>query len=270
MNPALTYISYLEKRLNNIRMMVGPQVNVYNTAYFHRLRVEIKKLNASLKLLKSCSSKFQKKKYFQPYKLLNIKAGEIREIQLEEIALKKFKPNSFTKIFLPYLKLRRMVKKKQFLAIKTGFALLPLNKSHATIYSHSKKLNRNKLGKYFSSLKGEIIQRLTVEVLKPKTIHELRILLKEFYYNLSITEPGEKNEFKKTNFLQDLIGRWHDFTTIINHLNLVKHQRSMNQRNTIQLERVKVVLAGNAAVLLMKIHKEKNAALLELSQKVLH
>ena len=262
--------AYVKKRMKNIYDITGTGPHIYNTAYFHRLRVELKKLNASLRLVKFCDKKFPKKKIFRPFKMLNKVAGNIREIQLEEIEIKKLVPSPFTKKYLPELKLLRENLKQQFLALKRGEIFEDLRRNKQKYYAWSENLTRKKLFAYFLMLKEKITLQLSTETLKPKTIHELRMLLKEFYYNIEMIQANKENSFSKINTLQDLIGKWHDNNIIIRHLTKIKLLRKDKQSDVKQLDRIIAIFRGNTLQLLNKVNKEKNAVLIELNLYTFH
>lgn len=248
--------------------MVDDIVSVYSPAYFHHLRVEIKKMNAALKLVKYCSVEFPRKRILLPYRMLGKSAGEVREIQLEESAIRRLKQDLFTRKYLSVLKTLRLEKKRKFLEVKNQVKN-SLEKRHLKILPYAEEINSIKTLEYFKRLKQKCILNMNGEKLKPSAIHELRMLLKEFFYNIEILKPESKTALKKINRLQDLIGKWHDYSVIINHLANFKRRTRLSQRNIAQLGIARSGFTAKATLLISRINKEKDEAISELHRLTL-
>jgi len=83
-----TLTRYLGRRKIAIYLLMKRPRDKFTTHTFHRLRVEIKKLNAFLQLIGFCSNDFKRKKTFKPFGKLFRQAGKVRELQLEKKVLK--------------------------------------------------------------------------------------------------------------------------------------------------------------------------------------
>jgi CHAD domain-containing protein len=119
-NTASAYSQHIKKRSQRIYDLVSKPSGVYSAAYFHQLRVEIKKMNAALRIVNHCSPDFPRKKIFQPYQTLGKSAGEVREIQLEESAIRKLPPDKFIANYLLMLKEQRLEKKKSLWKLRSS------------------------------------------------------------------------------------------------------------------------------------------------------
>jgi len=248
--------------------MVDEMVRVYSPAYFHHLRVEIKKMNAALRLVKYCSVEFPRKRILLPYRLLGKSAGEVREIQLEESAIRRLKQDQFTRKYLSALKTLRLEKKRKFLEVKNQVKK-SLEKRHLKILPYAEEIDSIKTVEYFKRLRQNCISKMTGEKLKPSAIHEIRMLLKEFFYNIEILNPDSKTALKKINLLQDLIGKWHDYSVILKHLDNFKRRTRQSLRNITQLQIARSGFAARSSLLISRINKEKNDAISELHQLTL-
>jgi CHAD domain-containing protein len=266
---ASAYGQHIKKRAQRIFELVNEVSGIYTPAYFHHLRVEIKKMNAVLKLVKTCSDEFPRKRVWRPYKLLGSSAGEVREIQLEEVALRRLKHDQFSRKYLSILRIQRLEKKKIFLQTKNQVKA-SLEKRDLKILPYSEDINKINCAEYFNTLMSGCIEKMDVEKLGKTSIHELRMLLKEFFYNIEIIKPEAKTTFKKINQLQDLIGKWHDYIVIIRHLDNFKRHNKLSLRQSEQSGTMRSVFATKASLLAGRINKEKNNALSELLQLNLH
>src|SRR5688572_32167235 len=99
--------NYLHKREAAIHAILKKPRRKYSSKTFHKLRVELKKLNAILKLISFCAQDLNREKTFKPFKKVFRKAGKVREIQVEEKMLKKYLPKNSLKRYRKRLKKRR-------------------------------------------------------------------------------------------------------------------------------------------------------------------
>ena len=86
---------YLKKREDAINFLLEKPTRAYTIDTFHKLRVEINKLNAFFELINFYSKDFKRKKTFKPFKLIFRQAGKVRELQVEEAILRKYFLNNF-------------------------------------------------------------------------------------------------------------------------------------------------------------------------------
>jgi CHAD domain-containing protein len=255
-NPSSAYRHHINKRSLKIYRFVDESARVYSVEYFHHLRVEIKKLNAALRLVKYCSPEFSRKRVFKPYKLLGKAAGEVREIQLEESVIRKVPQGHFTKQYLTGLKDQRLHKKKHFLEVKNQVSK-SLKKRVQKILPYADEIEQVKMTEYFDLLKGRCISKMNGKKLATANIHDLRTLLKEFVYNTEVHRDDIKSAFKKTILLQDLVGKWHDYHVIIGHLYNYRRKISQPAAYIKQLNLVRSGISAKASQLINRINKMK-------------
>jgi CHAD domain-containing protein len=262
---ASAYSHQVKKRSQKIYGLVHEPVRIYSPAYFHELRVEIKKMNAVLRLVKFCSPDFPRKRIFKPYKELGKSAGEVREIQLEEGIIRKLPRGPFTLQYLSILKELHGIKKKHFIEIKTKVNS-ELHKREHKIIPYADEISPLNMAGYFSEICRNCISQMEGSRLKSSLIHKLRMLLKEFFYNIEVIQPDAKKSLKKINLLQDLIGKWHDYNVIIKHLDNFKRRNKLNLRDGSHQQKARADLSAKSSLLLTRINKVKDEALTELHQ----
>ena len=217
-------------------------------------------MNAALRIVNHCSPDFPRKKIFQPYKTIGKSAGEVREIQLEESAIRKLPPDQFTRNYLLMLKEQRLVKKKEFVEIKIQAKAL-LKKRIDKILPFADDINTVSASVYLNELKKNCIEQMNREKLNPATIHKLRMILKEYLYNFEVINSNSKLTLKPLYQLQDLIGKWHDLSVIQHHLTNYKRRSKLSVRNAAHLQKVKSGFSEKASLLISRINKIKNEAL---------
>ena len=265
MSNASAYSHQIKKRSHKIYTQVDEQVRFYSTAYFHDLRVEIKKMNAALKLVKFCSPEFPRKRILKPYKELSKSAGEVRELQLEESVIRKLPRGTFAIHYLSVLKDLHGNKKRHFIEIKNKVKS-ELHKRELKVIPYADEITALHTAGYFNELKEKCISQMGGEKLKTSLIHKLRMLLKEFLYNIEVILPDAKASLDKVNRLQDLIGKWHDYNVIIKHLDNFKRRSKPGLRDVTHLQKARADLSAKSSHLLAGINKVKEEALAELHQ----
>jgi CHAD domain-containing protein len=117
---------------------------------------------------------------------------------------------------------------------------------------------------YLNELKNSCFEQMNKEKLNTSTIHKLRMILKEYLYNFEVIDSNSKLNFKPLYQLQDLIGKWHDLNVIQHHLNNYKRRAGLSIRNAAHLQKVKSGFSERASLLINRINKLKNEALVIL------
>src|SRR5436190_20764312 len=85
-----TLKKHLDDRKLAITTFLEQPRDQYTPETFHKLRVEIKKLNALFDLIDFCSKDFKRKKTFRPYHKIFRQAGKVRELQIEETIVQNY------------------------------------------------------------------------------------------------------------------------------------------------------------------------------------
>lgn len=256
--------NFFLKRTNTIDTLLEKSAQKFTVEDFHQIRVEIKKLNALFKLINFCLKKFEKKKQFRSFRSIFKQAGKVRELQLEEAALKKYAHFSGLKKYILNLKKVQQKEKKNFFLLINKDLKTKLKKSNKNIPSLiEKKINKKDAKSYLDNRRERIERLTTVKYLKLEKVHELRKLIKEFYYNSkSLNLSKEIKLQKETDALQNLLGKWHDCQVIEEHLNeVVRSKTAMKPLEIKELKKAKNKLSSDGEILLKKIntaiYKEK-------------
>jgi len=201
---------YFRKHVNAVKELTEKANEQFTAEDFHQLRVEIKKIRAFVVMLKSSAMKFNPNIVIKPIKKIFDQAGKVRQIQLEEEALKKYDPDRTLQLFPHTLHLKEQEEKNNFAAIQHRF-----KKKIRRVVNHIvpviKESNIHDIKKYIKDTKKELGDLLSKETLETKQVHELRKGLKKLYYNLKSLKLAYKSiVFKNGRTLQELMGQWHD------------------------------------------------------------
>jgi CHAD domain-containing protein len=246
---------YYRKRIESIDLLFNKPVEIFSVVDFHKLRVEIKKIKALFGLINYSSEDFEKKKLFSPFKSIFIQAGEVRELQLEIIELNKYAHYNGVKNYLNYLKKIEQKEKSIFFSMINKKTFNKLKKSNLIVLPFLEKINKNHTDKYINNLNKEILTIENKKNIKLSHLHKLRIQLKEFYYNCgSLNLFKHKKIIKKIDGFQNLLGKWHNFVVIKEHLKeAIEYMDTIIASEGKLLKKVKNEISNNSKIIFKKI-----------------
>ncbi len=250
-----TPVNYFKNRQDAIHFLLRKPRSEYTPETFHKLRLEIKKLNAFFDLIKYCSKDFKRNKTFKPYKLFFDQAGKIRELQLEEAMLKKYLRYNSLNAYCNNLKIILQKEADNFFLMIDNNFLEQLEKIQKSLLPFLSEMNHKKTDCYLEKKRKKIKKRIAKGITEKKELHQLRIRVKILNHNTAIykKESTEKSDQKKEN-LTLLLGNWHDFQTINKHLKktLKNNQLSLEELN--HLKAIKTKIAAKSQLLFNKIN----------------
>ena len=246
----------LKSTLDTIDELLKIPRTEFSKSDFHKLRVEIKKLNAIFYLINFCSKDFKRKKTFQPFKEIFKQAGKVRELQIEETILEEYLS---TESLLDY---RKNIKTKQLEEQDSFFQFLgkKLEKSITDkieiLIPFVDQVGKKKANDFIEK-KRRIIQNLVNKtLLKTDELHELRKLLKILKYTVSSisVENGESIDSEEL-VLIDLLGDWHDFHVILKQLDKALESKEIQSSEIEEIKEVKLKISKERDLLLSQIEK---------------
>lgn len=243
-----TITKYLKKRKDAIGFLLRKPSNKYTPNTFHKLRVEIKKLNSFFDLIKFCSTNFKRKETYNPFKLIFRKAGKVRELQIEDAMLKNYFENKVVTDYRKSLKKLRLKAEEDFFKLVNKKLIYRLNKKHYTINPHLDKIDKKKINSYLEKKQNHIQELLGQEIIQSEQIHNLRKQLKILNYNRAIEDTKKQDEdLLKQDVLPELLGKWHDCQVIIKHLEKTLNRRklSRNEEDQLKITQSKIVNKRN-------------------------
>lgn len=259
-------------RTKAIDALLEKPVQKFTVDDFHKLRVEIKKLKAQFKLVNFCSKKFEWKKHFKSFQSIFQQAGKVRELQVEATALKKYAISKGLKKYVENLKKDKQKEMFVFLLMINKGLRIRLKKSKKMVLSLIETINKKDAEKYLNRKRKQIKNLISGNQLKIKEVHELRKLIKEFYYNIkSLNFSKQIKLLKETEAFQNILGKWHDCEIIKQHLNEAMVDKTVMGPSEIkQIKRIKVKLSADCEILFKKINTaiNKERALQNLASKV--
>jgi len=246
---------YLKNREDAINSILEKDRRSYRPSTFHKLRVEIKKLNAFFDLINGCSKDFKRRKTFKPFKLIFRQAGKVRELQVEEAVLKKYSPNNLLKDYRKSLMKLRLKEREVFFSIANNKFTTALKKSYREIVPFLTKTDKKKVSSYLEKKRKKIEEIVSQNTLQAPQIHALRKRLKEFDYNRNSLDLEKQNRtLPKKGVLPELLGKWHDDQVIIRHLKkAIEATGVINPNEVRELKKIETKIFANSKVLFNNI-----------------
>ncbi len=210
--------------LNPLRLYYAQRVkNIFNHLHdfelkgdevsMHDLRVEMKKISALIRFLRTVYPKQKLKKAAHCIHSIFHESGDIREFQLLHQWLVKNEYNGLESVYFPESKLMEMTKDFQLKTKK---------------YRKEFKENMDDVNKYVDATNHILAEHYLVEVYariekmthnqsETDYWHELRKYIKQWLYAnnwVNATNNKHRDELPFYNKLQECIGLWHDAAVI--------------------------------------------------------
>lgn len=231
---------FFRKRNKKIDQLFKKNARTFSISDFHELRVEIKKIKALFTFIDFCSPHFKWKPSFKPYKIIFAKAGNVRELQLEEKELGNNSARNLLKDYLLHLRKLKIQAQKDFFENITADLKESIENSFDKIKPFLSKTNKKKASIYLEK-KGRQIEKLSgKKILKTNKLHEFRKHLKTFGYTRTMLDKNlpDKKLNRSENF-QELLGKWHDKEIINSHLEKVIKSNKIKPAELKQLRRIR-------------------------------
>jgi hypothetical protein len=228
---------YLNKRKSAITFLLEKQQESFTPDTFHTLRLEIKKLNALFNLVNFCAPAFSRKKTFKPFKLIFSKAGKIRELQVENALLDVPSTSDCGANYRRSLRKNLLQELNNFFLIINPSFAEKLQKKYSKIKAVLAKTTKKTAKRYVAKKRVKIERLLHKKALKKKQMHALRKSLKEYQFNQKSLKYAKKNKLlSNKNDVLALLGEWHDYQTVIQHLKKAIDSGQINpkERNRLQ------------------------------------
>jgi CHAD domain-containing protein len=256
---------YLRKKINTVIRELSTSADERTPETFHRLRVEIKKIRALFSLIAYVDGGFKKhsKKYFEQFKPPFKKAGKVRQLQMEEEMLCRYRPDVKLKSKTPVAQWLMINQKKQEKAIavfekETGNKTNKrIDKTGEKIEAHLDRITQRSLIEYNKYAEAELRKRIQNAFTKKET-HDVRKQIKELLYNLKLTVSADDRVIKQTDHLQDTIGKWHDGEATVIYLDkIIDETRHENKQDIVRLMKAAKRISDDNKKLFQQINESR-------------
>jgi CHAD domain-containing protein len=246
---------YFKKRIKAINSLLGKPRLTYTPDTFHKLRIEIKRLEAFFDLIKFCSKDFKRRKTYKPFKHIFRQAGKVRDLQVEETMMKKYFVINILNEYRSKLRNQRLKEQRDYFSIVYA-ELTWLRKSCSNTIPFLDQLDESFVNIFMEKRRKKIEIHMNQTPLQPSQIHKLRKLLKRFNYNQRCLEIKNPNDTKKEIYaLDERLGKWQDCQVFIKHLELAMDAKGVSQEERNQLEEIRTNMVSESKLLFDKINE---------------
>ena len=216
-------VKYINKRQKIIARLMATPRSAYTNLIFHKLRVELKKLNALFEILEYCSPEFKHRKYFKPFKTLFQQAGRVRELHITEALLNThFDENALIQ-FNQYIAMQKKSDEDAFFALTTKLKRSRLKKQFQLIEPFAQQTTKKKIRRYLEKNRIRIEKILTQENIEMDHVHALRKRIKTYNYNRRLIDKNDlSKDITSTDHLSNLVGQWHDLQITLDFVQSTK------------------------------------------------
>ncbi len=249
-------IKYFKKRKEIVLSILEIPERDFTSANFHKLRVEIKKLNALYGLLNYSSEDFKRKKLFEPLKLLFEQAGKVRQLQLHEEMLTEYKDTPLPEEYRDLIKEQRRKEENIYFDLVSHTSMEELNTNFHKIVPFLTRIDNEKVKGYMEMKRNLITQSISPPILRKQKMHPLRKQLKELQYNMDSQALKKSNKpISNTDSLTELLGHWHDYQDIIIHLKKTIAAGELDAQALDQLKKIKSKFMADSKIVFSQIQE---------------
>lgn len=209
--------TYYQKQIHTIEIILKKRHRKISEQDVHQLRVAVKKVKAISDVIHFSKPDFRRKKFMRSFKRIFKAAGKLRDIQLEITRLKQFQVFDSLKDYSHHLNKQLKKRKHIFFSLANEQMRRKLQKKSRMIFPYFEYMSTNQVNRFLEEKSNQVTRIMESSNLKEREAHQLRKMLKEFYYTTSIFGEKEK-QFKNLDDFQELLGQWHNDSVLEDYL----------------------------------------------------
>lgn len=247
-------VSYWKKQKAALKSLLSLPKRNFGKAKIHSLRVELKKLNALLLMIEFKEKKFDRKKFYKPFRSLFSLAGKVRELQIEKGILKKFKQEEIP-AFMDSLDRKIDAEKTVFFKTRNRKLYSKIEKRLKRLNPMVRKLEKTDCSNYLKSLVLEIKTILATGNLDVSNGHLARKKLQTLKFNLeSLQDFKSKPTIRVYEEWLRLLGSWHDLVKVNELLKLELGAKQVKSEEIAGIEQIRQNTTKKSAELIQEIN----------------
>jgi len=231
----------IKNQFHTIESILQEKKQDFNVENMHELRVELKKLNLLLSIIKNSVNRLKYKKQLNHLKQIFKQAGRIRELQLVILQLNFWKEKYSISNLISIKNVE--LKQAKLAFIKMNKVSIHYKNIEQEIISQLEKSNnsnkflkkiKSKINNAFKKIKASYIYKIKQDDAKEIELHRLIINTKKMINYLKFYE-----EVSKDNYLDKLVelnhdlGEWHDLLVLKLHVMTFIQTISKTKKQTV-------------------------------------
>ena len=228
-------IQYCETCFHSFTSNLLTVSDEYSIEAVHNLRLSVKRIRALLKLLDQ-ESYLIDSKLIKQIDTLYLYSGQLLDIHIQILLLELYRDKVGNEVEIVANSIgkgkksifKRLDKSVQVVDL---FDIVLLNhRLDCYVESIDSLAHETICRQRIDMLHEQIVQQIA-ENPSEKTLHRIRIMLKELIYTLSIFKKGKLTtnytaaDIKKLNSLQQTLGSWHDSIVLLNKIRSIAEER---------------------------------------------
>lgn len=200
---------FTHTRISRLKKLLKKYSSLPDSETLHSIRVEIKKIKASLQAIGSSDKKFKSHKKFLSFRDIFRKAGAIREQELVSQLLLKYDIPGASPEFLP----EKQEAEERFKEDLPVF-LRHIDDLKNTVFKAVRKTSKKDFLKYLDKTKKQVKRGLYPGV-NTGTLHKTRKNAKTFLYLSPVAGSTGKKYRKFLEAFENIAGNWHDKQSLL-------------------------------------------------------
>jgi CHAD domain-containing protein len=240
--------SRYRKCLNEIANSFSEPDNT-NEEYVHDLRVNLKRVDALIDLLKNTGHKLSAGK-LKSFKTLFRIAGKLRAIQVEfNVINSHFTDDSFNTNYLHQLHEVKTKRLREYTKCLGSGIPRSLKEDTKLLKKRMEQLTRKNILRYLKAERKKLGKRLRRSIYREQDLHFIRKGLKRYYLN---SKTAEYNNERIERML-DLLGAWHDHQIAFDHIVKTIYTGQLTEPESEPIKQIKYDLINDKERLYEKI-----------------
>jgi CHAD domain-containing protein len=249
---------YFNRRWKPIRKRLMMPSDALTPMVFHRMRVEMKRINALFALVAFHNPEFDRRKRFAPFRSLFKQMGKIRDLDVETELLERYELRKGKDPYGRYLQKRKNRQLEKFTRLNRSRLVQKLEQAARKARPYLRKLKEGNWQRYLIETQQDIEQEFLGAFPGESQLHDVRKRLKELYYNsliLPVDRQVLKGQAEKMNALQELLGNWHDREVALEKMQRIPRRMRLTGRQAQRFDRTRRALDREKRDLLGRIRQ---------------
>ncbi len=250
MNP---FGKYIKKRRKAVDFYLDIPKEAYDTQTYHKLRVEIKKINDFVHLLSYCIKGFKREKILKPYRRVFRNAGKLREVQIEEDMLVEESSVENIRNYKKNLDVLRLKYRKAYFTMVCK-QRRRIDKMQHKLLLLSEQIDPESANHYLNICAKHANSLLNKNNLSRDKFHKLRKSIKRVNHILKCVNTTHRPYISSgIKGVSHLLGEWHDCQVNLKRIEQAEKEGKISGDESEEIRAIKDKLSSKRESLYLKI-----------------
>lgn len=238
---------YFNNRVKAVLKLLKKSPVDFRPEVFHKLRVEIKKINAVTELINFADKDFKQRKLLGKIRKVFKSAGSIRDYQLEEKFFFQFFPSGFLESYRSELRINKRKERKYFFELLDKGVRSSIKRKLSEIQIYLKSVKRKDLEDFLESRAEEIKELIKEGRADLDKLHELRRETKRYFYLNKIIKVNNNSVlYDRQEMIAVLLVNYHDLQVMLENIRKGLLQPDLSESERLQVMDVQMVIESKS------------------------